>query len=214
MPRYGRHVTTSPQDQAQLTAALDDLTDALEAHLVACTRSTGEVDPAVQAAYTALRTAASRYDDLLFTLLDEVTPWEFAEGPRQDIGDEDAEPTPGIVTVLVRRDYAMDDDNALLAAGRGAFAEQYPDEPEEAASAVVNHPGNALSELLHAYGVDGLDERAELAGLRPRGGTTWVQVLDDEDAATLVDDPFAVADEEMLIYRLDEVFTPDDPMAE
>jgi hypothetical protein len=214
MPRYGRHVTTSPQDQAQLTAALDDLTDALEAHLVACTRSTGEADPAVQAAYTALRTAASHYDDLLFTLLDEVTPWEFAEGPRQDIGDEDAEPTPGIVTVLVRRDYAMDDDNALLAAGRGAFAEQYPDEPEEAASAVVNHPGNALSELLHAYGVDGLDERAELAGLRPRGGTTWVQVLRDEDAANLVEDPFAVADEEMLIYRLDEVFTPDDPMAE
>jgi hypothetical protein len=41
-----------------------------------------------------------------------------------------------------------------------------------------------------------------------------VQVLDDEDAATLVEDPFAVADEEMLIYRLDEVFTPDDPMAE
>jgi hypothetical protein len=59
----------------RIVEALDDLTDALEAHLVACTRSTGEADPAVQAAYTALREAASRYDDLLFTLLDEVTPW-------------------------------------------------------------------------------------------------------------------------------------------
>jgi hypothetical protein len=212
MPRYGRHVTTSPQDQAQLTAALDDLTDALEAHLVACTRSTGEVDPAVQAAYTALRTAASHYDDLLFTLLDEVTPWEFAEGPHVEVEhDEAALETLG---VLVRRDYVMEDDDALLAAGREAFAERYPEEPEEAANAEVNHPGSALSELLHAYGVDGLDERAELAGLRPRGGTTWVQVLDDEDAANLVEDPFAVANEEMLIYRLDEVFTPDDPMAE
>ena len=211
MPRYGRHVTTSPQDQAQLTAALDDLTDALEAHLVACTRSTGEVDPAVQAAYTALRTAASHYDDLLFTLLDEVTPWEFAKGPHVEVEhDEAALETLG---VLVRRDYAMEDDYALLAAGRVAFAELYPDDPE-AASADVSDAGRAVYQLLHAYGVDGLDERAELAGLRPRGGTTWVQVLDDEDAATLVDDPFAVADEEMLIYRLDEAFTPDDPVAE
>jgi hypothetical protein len=211
MPRYGRHVTTSPQDQAQLTAALDDLTDALEAHLVACTRSTGEVDPAVQAAYTALRTAASHYDDLLFTLLDEVTPWEFAEGPHVEVEhDEAALETLG---VLVRRDYAMEDDDALLAAGREAFAEHYPDDPE-AASADVSNAGRAVYQLLHAYGVDGLDERAELAGLRPRGGTIWVQVFDDEDAATLVDDPFAVADEEMLIYRLDEVFTPDDPVAE
>jgi hypothetical protein len=211
MPRYGRHVTTSPQDQAQLTAALDDLTDALEAHLVACTRSTGEVDPAVQAAYTALRTAASHYDDLLFTLLDEVTPWEFAEGPHVEVEhDEAALETLG---VLVRRDYAMEDDDALLAAGREAFAEHYPDDPE-AASADVSNAGRAVYQLLHAYGVDGLDERAEHAGLRPRGGTIWVQVLDDEDAGNLVEDPFAVADEEMLIYRLDEVFTPDDPVAE
>jgi hypothetical protein len=208
-------VTTSPQEQAQLTAALDDLTDALEAHLAACLRSAGEADPAVQAAYIALRTAASRYDDLLFTLLDEVTPWEFAEGPHVEVERDEAEHEAALETlgVLVRRDYAMEDDDALLAAGREAFAELHPDD-SEAASADVSNAGRALYQLLHAYGVDGLDERAELAGLRARGGTIWVQVLDDEDAATLVEDPFAVADEEMLIYRLDEVFTPDDPMAE
>lgn len=204
-------VTTLPEDQARLTAALDDLTDALEAHLVACTRSTGEADPAVQAAYTALRTAASRYDDLLFTLLDEVTPWEFAEGPHVEVQHDEAR--LDTLCVLVRRDYAMEDDDALLAAGREAFAELHPDDPE-AASADVSNAGRALYQLLHAYGVDGLDERAELVGLRPRGGTVWVQVLDNEGAATLVEDPFAIADEEMLIYRLDEVFTPDDPMAE
>ena len=207
-------VTTLPEDQARLTAALDDLTDALEAHLVACTRRTGEADPAVQAAYTALREAASRYDDVLFTLLDEVTPWEFAEGPHVEVehdgADEAAAETLG---VLVRRDYAMEDDDALLAAGREAFAELYPDDPE-AASADVSSAGRALYQLLHAHGVDGLFERAELAGLRPLGGTIWVQVLDDEGAATLVEDPFAVADEEMLIYRLDERFTPGDPTAE
>ena len=207
-------VTTLPEDQARLTAALDDLTDALEAHLVACTRSSGEADPAVQAAYTALRTAASRYDDLLFTLLDEVTPWEFAEGPRQDIRNEGAEATPEIVTVMVRRDYAMNDDDALLAAGRGAFAEQNPEEPEETANAEVHQPGSALSELLHAYGVDGFEERAEFAGLQARGGTIWLQALHEEDAATLADDPFGVADEDMLVYRLDEIVTRDEPSAE
>jgi hypothetical protein len=204
-------VTISPQEQARLGAALDDLTDALQAHLSACTRSTGEADPAVQAAYTALRDAAERYDDLLFTLLDEVTPWEFPEGPHLDAEYKDVEAVPGVLGVLVRRDYSLVDDDALLGAGRDAYAELHPDEPEEAAVSDVSQPGRALFQLLHAYGVDGLDERAEDAGLRARGGTVWVQTLDDEDAATLVDDPFGVADEEMLVYRLDEVVAPDDP---
>jgi hypothetical protein len=40
----------------------------------------------------------------------------------------------------------------------------------------------------------------------------WVQGLLRDDAETLVDDPFGVADEDMLIYRLDEVRGPgDDP---
>ncbi|MGH8826242.1 MAG: hypothetical protein ACRDVZ_01330, partial [Jiangellaceae bacterium] len=67
----------------------------------------------------------------------------------------------------------------------------------------------ALYQLLHAYGVDGLDQRAESAGLAPRGGTVWVQALDEADAETLVDDPFGVADEDMLVYRLDEVIDVD-----
>ena len=54
-PGYGRPVTTSPRDQARLNDALDELTDALEAHLAACIESTGEADAAVQDAYTALR---------------------------------------------------------------------------------------------------------------------------------------------------------------
>jgi hypothetical protein len=213
MPGYGRHVTTSPQDRARLTAALDELTDALEAHLAACLQSAGEADPAVQAAYTTVRTAASRYDDLLFTVLDEVTPWEFPEGPQLAAEAEDGDAAPGIVGVMVRRDYTLDDDDALLTAGRGAFAELYPDD-QHAASVDVSNTGRALYQLLHAYGVDGLDERAELAGLRPRGGTVWVQALDEQDAATLADEPFGIADEDMLIYRVDEIFTPDEPFTE
>jgi hypothetical protein len=200
-------VTTSPQDYSRLHAALEALTEALDAHLEAVLRRVGEADPAVQAAYTRLRDAAETYDDLLFELTDEVTPWEFPESPESP-EYEDRSAAPDAITVMVRRDYGIADPAGLLVAGREAYAEMYPDEPEEAANADVSHPGRALYQMLHTYGVDGLDSRAEQAGLAARGGTVWVQAIDSEDAETIVDDPFGIADEEMLIYRLDEVINP------
>lgn len=202
-------VTTSPQDYSHLHAALENLTEALETHLESVLRRVGEADPAVQAAYTRLRNAAERYDDLLFELTDEVTPWEFPEGPPLDVEYEDQAAAPDAVTVMVRRDYGIADPAGLLVAGRQAYAELYPDDPDEAANADVSHPGRALYQMLHAYGVDGLDSRADQAGLAARGGTVWVQAIDRDDAESIVEDPFGIADEEMLIYRLDEVIHAD-----
>lgn len=206
-------MTTSPQDYSRLRAALDELTDALDAHLEASLRRSGEADPTVQAMYTRLRDAADRYDDLLFELTDEVTPWEFPEGPPLDVEYEDPAAAPDAVSVLVRRDYGLADTAGLLLAGREAYGELYPDSPDEAARADVSHPGRALYQMLHAYGVDGLDQRAERAGLAPRGGTVWVQAIGGDSAETLVDDPFGIAQEEALIYRLDEVLNPDEDEA-
>ncbi|NEE01289.1 hypothetical protein [Phytoactinopolyspora halotolerans] len=197
-------------DRTRLQAALDSLTDALENHLEACLARTGEADVAVQSAYTALRHAAAAYDDLLFELRDEVTPWEFPEGPHVDVEYEDADAEPEAVGVFVRRDYDIAETGELLRAGREAYGELYPAQPEQAAVADVTHAGRALYQLLHAYGVDGLDQRAESAGLQPRGGTVWVQELTDTDTDSLVDEPFGVIDDEMLIYRLDEVVERDD----
>ena len=212
-PGYGRPVTTSPRDQARLNDALDELTDALEAHLAACIESTGEADAAVQDAYTALRDAASQYDDLLFTVLDEVTPWEFAEGPHVeaeaeaevDTEVEERDDRLTTIALLLRRDYSVADDDAMLAAARQAYAELNPDDTAAMADPDVNHAGRALYQLLLAYGVDGLDQRAELAGLVRHGGTLWLQEIDDADVSTLAEDPFGVADEQALVYRLDEV---------
>lgn len=203
-------VTTSPQDYSHLHAALAELTDALDAHLQAVLRRSGEADPAVQATYTTVRNTAERYDDLLFDLTGEVTPWEFPEGPHLDVEYEDRGAAPEAIAVLVRRDYGVADPAGLLEAGREAYAELYPEDPREAVAADVSHPGRALYQLLHAYGVDGLDQRASDAGLAPRGGTVWVQALDPEDAQSIVDDPFGGANEDMLIYRLDEVHYTDD----
>lgn len=204
-------MTTPSHDTERLQAALDDLTDALEAHLQAAVSRTGEADTAVQAAYTALRHAAERYDNLLFDLRDEVTPWEFPEGPLTGTEYEQADTSPGMVGVLVRRDYEIDDTDGLLGAGREAYGDLYPSDPMESAVADVSHPGRAIYQMLHAYGVDGLDERAEDAGLRPRGGTVWVQALAAGDDQTLTEDPFGVADEELLVYRVDEVIRGDAP---
>jgi hypothetical protein len=198
-------VTNDAQDRGRLQSALDSLTDALESHLEACLARSGEADVAVQSAYTALRHAAERYDDLLFELRDEVTPWEFPEGPHVDIEYEDPDAEPAAVGVFVRRDYDINEPAELLRAGREAYGELYPAHPAEAAEADVSHVGRALYQMLHAYGVDGLDQRAEGSGLGPRGGTVWVQELSESDAESLVDEPFGVVDDDMLIYRLDEV---------
>lgn len=198
-------MSSTPTDADRLNAALAALIDALREHLAAALGRSGEGDKAAQAAYTRLRAAATAYDDLLFEMTQEVTPWEFLERGGQSSEFEDRGAAPDAVSVLVRRDYGLADPVGLLEAGREAYAELYPDEPRESAAADVSHPGRALYQLLHAFGVDGVDLRAEAAGLAPRGGTVWVQALLPGDAGLEGEDPFSIADDEMLVYRLDEV---------
>lgn len=185
--------------------ALETLVGALREHLDAALKRSRDGDTAAQAAYTRLRAAATEYDDLLFDLTQEVTPWEFIKRDGESPEFEDRGAAPDAVSVLVRRDYGLADPVGLLEAGREAYAELFPGEPREAAAADVSHPGRAIYQLLHAFGVDGMDLRAESAGLAPRGGTVWVQALLPSDSGLEGDDPFAVADEEMLVYRLDEI---------
>ncbi|HSK27602.1 MAG TPA: hypothetical protein VK894_11900 [Jiangellales bacterium] len=198
-------MTTPVHGPGDPRTALDVLVAALRTHLEACESSAGEGDPRVQAAYTALRSAADRYDDVLFETYEEVTPWEFAGDGLVDVEYEGEAVDSGRLTVLVRRDYELGDPERLLEAGRAAYAEAYPADPPEAARADVTHPGRALYQMLHAYGVDGFDEAAEEAGLTTVGGTVWVQSLDPDDEPVDDEDPFAVADADLLVYRLDEV---------
>ena len=76
-------------------AALDRLVAALEAHLQAASRRTGEADPAVVSAYQTLADAFETYDEALYAAYDEVTPfvlYEDAEDAEDaDSDDEDDE---------------------------------------------------------------------------------------------------------------------------
>ena len=75
-------------------AALDRLVAALEAHLQAASRRTGEADPAVVSAYQTLADAFETYDEALYAAYDEVTPfvlYEDAEDSDEDDEDDEDE---------------------------------------------------------------------------------------------------------------------------
>ncbi len=197
----------SPDD---VRAAADALKGAIEAHLAAVLARAGEEDPNVQAAYDALRAAAEAYDDALFEVYDEVTPFEFADapgsGPTPGVDDE-LDEVPQTLTVLLRRDYDVVDADALLTSGRAARTEAdgLPGEDDED----DEHVGAAIYHLVHTYGVDGLHARAEDIGLEPTGGTMW---LLDDVAGDIDTDAFDGVDEEKLRLRLDELYPSDPPM--
>jgi hypothetical protein len=73
-------------------AALDRLVAALEAHLQAASRRTGEADPSVVSAYQTLADAFETYDEALYAAYDEVTPfvlYEDADDADDDLDEDD-----------------------------------------------------------------------------------------------------------------------------
>ena len=105
MNGYGRAMTTAPRD------ALDRHVAALEAHLDAVTRRTGEADPAVTAAYQTLADAFETYDDALYDTYDEVTPFVLVEdGDEDDDEDEDDEELDDDLEDFEDEDDDLEDD--------------------------------------------------------------------------------------------------------
>jgi hypothetical protein len=188
-------------DPDAVRAAAGALKEALDRHLAAVEARSGEQDPAVQEAYDELQQAAEEYDELLFEVHEEVTPFEFGPdvAPHPSAILDEARP---VISLYLRRDYAITDPEVLTAAGRAAAPEPALD-GEEAPGEPANL-GGALYELMHAEGVDGLDEAAQDVGLEPLGGTVWflagAEAAFDPEAG-----PFDDVDPDRLIYRVDEV---------
>jgi hypothetical protein len=176
--------------------AADLLKSAIDRHLEACASKAGEEDPTVQAAYDLLREAAEAYDDALFDAYEEVTPFEFSQGPIFEASEVEDPDVPARVTVLSRRDFAVRSGADLVTAGREILREEGED--EEDLSAV-----DALALYLDAHGVDDTVAAADQVGLHWLGGTTWLLEQDAEDD-TMTSAPFAVVDESRLLHRLDE----------
>ena len=170
---------------------------AIDRHLQAVENRGGEQDEQVQDAYAALHAAAEVYDDLLFEVHDEVTPFSFVSAPVE--GPEAGE--IGSISVVARRDYDIVDGEQLLSIGRSLFASD-----QEAAEVVdsVDDLPSAVAVLFDRYELEGFDARAEESGLLPAGATTWVlpglPPRGDED---WLDAPFVAVADADVIYRID-----------
>jgi hypothetical protein len=192
-PSAAPSLNGTPPTAAQVRAAAEALKAAIDRHLAAVEARADELDPAVLEAFDALAAAAEEYDELLYTVHDEVTPFEVP-----------AEPAPGYAgpeqveafSVFIRRDYLIADPEALATAARNAV-EDFDAEPGDTRAAVA--------ELFDAFDVDEITYRAEEIGLEAAEATLWVVAAEAEALGGWQDDPFSEADAERLLYRVDVV---------
>jgi hypothetical protein len=181
----------STASATEVREAAEALKSAIDAHLRAVEARVDELDPAVLEAFDALAAAAEEYDELLYAVHDEVTPFEVMADPRPEYdGPDEVE----ALSVFIRRDYLVADPDALASAARAA-AEGV--DPETATTRT------ALLDIFDAYDADEIAYRAEELGLQPADSTMWVVAAEPEGVVGWHDDPFSDVDAELVLYRDD-----------
>ncbi|MFH8368202.1 hypothetical protein [Streptomyces sp. NPDC018031] len=195
---------------AEVRAAAEAVKIALDRHLDAVERRSGEDDPAVYAAFNELAAAAEAYDELLYDAYDEVTPFEIpSDGMPAYAGPEE----PSAVSVLIRRDYALAEPQRLLAqaqrvadldpdvtAGNGALG---------ATGTVGGSVHAALGVVFGEYEPDEIASRHAEFGLEEGDSTLWVAAADElAEPGEWLSTPFEQVDPERVVCRFDvsEVF--------
>ncbi len=199
-----------PTPQAVRDAA-EALKQAIDAHLFAVETRLGDSDTAVELAYRTIRTVTERYDRLMLEAYHEVTPFTFADHEdEQGHCDELGLPTdqsfelPPVVSLCVRRDYAVVDHDEALAQGRQAHAAaQKAGLPLFEQQSPQSLPA-ALYAMFQVAGVDGLDSAAGQAGLQSLGGAIWFVAGNDPQLVD-VHTALITIDPEKVIFRIHEV---------
>ncbi|MFI9255412.1 hypothetical protein [Streptomyces sp. NPDC053069] len=195
---------------AEVRAAAEAVKTALDRHLAAVERRSGDDDPAVLEAFNQLAAAAEVYDELLYDRYDEVTPFEIpgAEELPPYAGPEE----PHAISVLIRRDYAVAEPQRLLAQAQRVEAAEYSAAgglPEDAAGTV---PG-ALGILFGEFEPDEIASRHKEFGLEEGDSTLWVTATDETpEAGEWLETPFEHIDPQQVVCRFDvsAVFDEDD----
>jgi hypothetical protein len=182
---------------AEVRAAAEAVKAAIDRHLAAVERRSGEDDPAVDAAFNALATAAEAYDDLLFARYDEVTPFEVPGG--DSLPDYTGPEEPHALSVLIRRDYTVAEPERLLAQARRIETADDGDEPE-----VSETVHGALGILFGEYEPDEIASRHKEFGLEEGDSTLWVTAADEPaEAGEWLEAPFDHVDPERVVCRFD-----------
>ncbi|MBP0453284.1 MULTISPECIES: hypothetical protein [Streptomycetaceae] len=189
---------------AEVRAAAEAVKAAIDRHLEAVSSPSAADDPAVFAAYEQLATAAIAYDQLLYEVYDEVTPFEVPgdEGPGGYHGPEQ----PESISVLIRRDYHVVDSKRLR-----AQAERL-DESLTPGGGGTGGLNAAIGVLFGEYEPDEIAARSEEFGLEEGDSTLWVAAAEPSEPGEWLPEPFEHADPQLLICRFDvsEVYDDED----
>ncbi|MEV5973199.1 hypothetical protein [Streptomyces sp. NPDC051921] len=180
---------------AEVRAAAEAVKAALDRHLEAVERRTGDDDPAVYEAFNALAAAAEAYDEALYDRYDEVTPFEIP-GADDSLPPYAGPEEPHAISVLIRRDYAVVEPQRLIAQARRVTD---LDRDEEAGTAHA-----ALGVLFGEYEPDEIASRHKEFGLEEGDSTLWVEAAEDlPEAGEWLHAPFDHADPERIVCRFD-----------
>lgn len=188
---------------AEVRAAADAVKVALDRHLEAVERRSGDDDPAVYDAFNALAAAAEVYDELLYDRHDEVTPFEIP-GAQDALPPYNGPEEPNAVSVLIRRDYAVAEPQRLLAQAQ-RLAELDPDDRDSASAAVIGSSVHAaLGVLFGEYEADEIASRHTEFGLEEGDSTLWVAAADElPEPGEWLGAPFDDADPQRVVCRFD-----------
>ncbi|GAA1232254.1 MULTISPECIES: hypothetical protein [Streptomyces] len=201
---------------AEVRAAAEAVKAALDRHLAAVERRSGEDDPAVYEAFNELAAAAEEYDELLYDRYDEVTPFEIP-GTEDSLPPYTGPEEPNALSVLIRRDYAVVEPQRLLAqAQRVADVEADSDLGDGAAAAVGTIGSSvhaALGVLFGEYEPDEIASRHKEFGLEEGDSTLWVTASDEPaEPGEWLDAPFDQADPQRVVCRFDVSSVFDDEL--
>ncbi|MFK4102192.1 hypothetical protein ACI2L1_19355 [Streptomyces sp. NPDC019531] len=192
---------------AEVRAAAEAVKTALDRHLAAVERRSGEDDPAVYEAFNELAAAAEVYDELLYDRYDEVTPFEIpgAEETPPYTGPEE----PNALSVLIRRDYAVVEPQRLLA--QAQRVEAADDESLGAEASRTVH--GALGVLFGEFEPDEIASRHKEFGLEEGDSTLWVTAADEPaEPGEWLEAPFEQVDAERVVCRFDVSAVFDDDL--
>ncbi|MEU2162781.1 hypothetical protein QRN89_06465 [Streptomyces chengbuensis] len=198
---------------AEVRAAAEAVKAALDRHLEAVERRTGEDDPAVYAAFNALAAAAEAYDERLYDRYDEVTPFEIP-GADDSMPPYTGPDEPNALSVLIRRDYAVVEPQRLLAQAQRVADLDRDEAADDTSAAVVGASVHAaLGVLFGEFEPDEIASRHKEFGLEEGDSTLWVAAVDDlPEPGEWLSTPFDQADPERVVCRFDvsSVFDEED----
>jgi hypothetical protein len=185
---------------AEVRAAAEALKAALDRHLAAVERRSGEDDPAVYEAFNQLASAAEAYDELLYDRYDEVTPFEIP-GAEDTLPPYTGPEEPHALSVLIRRDYTVADPQRLLAQARRVEAADGEEGTGTDAAGTVH---GALGILFGEYEPDEIASRHKEFGLEEGDSTLWVTAADEPaDPGEWLEAPFEQVDPQRVVCRFD-----------